>query len=96
MTLPRKPTTRRPKINGAPSVHFPSKLAVRLRPIADISEPLHYCPMEDCCCHSLADLAVVPMGGDGLDERVFATLEKICDHGGDLWWLYLSKCSACG
>lgn len=30
-----------------------------------------------------------------MDERVFATLERICDHGGDLWWLYLSKCSAC-
>jgi hypothetical protein len=36
------------------------------------------------------------MGGDGLDERVFATLERIRDHGGDLWWLYLSKCSDCG
>jgi hypothetical protein len=36
------------------------------------------------------------MGGDGLDERVFATLENTRDHGGELWWLYLSKCSACG
>jgi hypothetical protein len=36
------------------------------------------------------------MGGDGLDEQVFETLERIRDHGGDLWWLYLSKCSACG
>lgn len=36
------------------------------------------------------------MGGDGLDERVFATLEQTHDHGGDLWWLYLSKCSVCG
>jgi len=36
------------------------------------------------------------MGGDGLDERVLATLEKTREHGGDLWWLYLSKCSACG
>jgi hypothetical protein len=35
------------------------------------------------------------MGGDGLDERVFATLEMVRDHGGDRWWLYLSKCSAC-
>jgi hypothetical protein len=52
--------------------------------------------MEDCCCRSLADLSVVPMGGDGLDERVFATLERTRDHGGALWWLYLSKCSACG
>lgn len=49
----------------------------------------------DCCCHSLADLAVVPMGGDGTDERVFATLDKKREHGGDQWWLYLSNCSAC-
>ncbi|MGI8611042.1 MAG: hypothetical protein ACR2KH_02020 [Sphingomicrobium sp.] len=31
-----------------------------------------------------------------MDERVFATVERTRDHGGDLWWLYLSKCSACG
>jgi hypothetical protein len=49
-----------------------------------------------CRCASLADLAVVPMGGDGLDERIFATLENVRDHGGALWWLYLSKCGACG
>lgn len=49
-----------------------------------------------CYCADLADLAAVPMGGDGRDERVFATLENVCDHSGDLWWLYLSKCSACG
>lgn len=48
-----------------------------------------------CCCRSLPNLAVVPMGCDGLDERVFATLETVRDHG-DLWWLYLSKCRACG
>lgn len=49
-----------------------------------------------CCCASLQDLAVVPMGGEGMDERVFATLATVCEHGGDQWWLYLSKCSACG
>lgn len=49
-----------------------------------------------CCCADLPDLAAVPVGGDGRDEGVFATLENVCDHGGDLWWLYLSKCSACG
>jgi hypothetical protein len=50
-----------------------------------------------CLCASLPDLAVVHMGTeDGADERVFATLETVCDHGGDLWWLYLSRCSACG
>jgi hypothetical protein len=36
------------------------------------------------------------MGGDGLDERVFATVENIADQGGDAWWLYLSHCRACG
>lgn len=50
----------------------------------------------DCGCAALPDLAVVPMGGEGLDERVFAALEHIRDHGGDQWWLYLSKCKACG
>lgn len=36
------------------------------------------------------------MGGDGLDERVFATVATVRDHGGDAWWLHLSKCTACG
>lgn len=49
-----------------------------------------------CCCASLPDLAAVPMGGDGLDERVFATVENVVDHGGDAWWLHLSQCRACG
>jgi hypothetical protein len=53
-------------------------------------------PQMDCHCLSLRDLQGVPMGGEGLDERVFATVERIKDHGGDLWWLYLSKCKACG
>jgi hypothetical protein len=50
----------------------------------------------ECHCRALPDLAVVPMGGDGLDERVFATLDRTSEHGGALWWLYLSKCGACG
>ena len=50
----------------------------------------------DCECLLLPDLAVVPMGMDGLDERVFATVERLRDHGGDPWWLYLSRCTACG
>jgi hypothetical protein len=49
----------------------------------------------DCCCKSLSDLAVVPMGGDGLDERVFAPLDRIVAHGGDQWWLYVSGCQVC-
>jgi hypothetical protein len=36
------------------------------------------------------------MGGDGLDERVFATVNTIVDHGGDAWWLHLSQRCACG
>ena len=48
-----------------------------------------------CCCASLPDLAAVPMGGDGLDERVFATVENVADYGGDAWWLHLSQCRAC-
>jgi hypothetical protein len=36
------------------------------------------------------------MGGDGQDERVFATLDTALDHSADLWWLYLSECRACG
>lgn len=50
----------------------------------------------ECLCARLPDLAAVPMGGDGLDERVFETLDVVLKHGGDLWWLYLSKCQACG
>ncbi len=58
-----------------------------------MSEERHF--PEDCCCRSLDDLAIVPMGGDGLDERVFATLEEIKKRGGDQWWLYVSACRVC-
>ena len=53
-------------------------------------------PSLTCECVTLADLAVVRMGGDGLDERVFATLESVRRHGGAQWWLYLAGCTACG
>jgi hypothetical protein len=36
------------------------------------------------------------MGGDGLDKRVFTTVETVVNHGGHAWWLRLSQCSACG
>lgn len=49
-----------------------------------------------CECSALPDLAVVPMGGDDLDVRVFATLERVREHGGPQWWLYLSNCKSCG
>jgi hypothetical protein len=50
-----------------------------------------------CCCQELDDLAAVGMGDpDGLDERVFATLQRVRDHGGAEWWLYASTCRASG
>lgn len=50
-----------------------------------------------CCCSDLDDLAIVGMGDpNGLDDRVFSTLERVADHGGTHWWLYASTCSACG
>ena len=49
-----------------------------------------------CLCASLPALAVVPMGMDGLDERVFSTLDIVCRHGGDPWWLAAYRCTACG
>jgi len=52
-------------------------------------------PTKQCECMSVRDLGVVPMGGDGLDERTFATLERIKEYGGKLWWLYISKCNVC-
>lgn len=36
------------------------------------------------------------MGGEGLDERVFATVDNVLDHGGGAWWLHLAQCRACG
>ena len=51
---------------------------------------------ENCSCESLPDLAVVPMGGDGLHERVFASLDPVLEHGSDQWWLYVSVCTKCG
>ncbi len=49
-----------------------------------------------CECSSLPDLAGVPMGGDGLDERVFEMLEPIGRAGDDRWWLNAYRCGACG
>jgi hypothetical protein len=48
------------------------------------------------CCERFPDLAVVPMGGEGLDERTFASFEHICDHSAKLWWLSISRCTLCG
>lgn len=56
----------------------------------------HLAAHDKCECASIRDLDAIPMGGDGRDERVFATIENVRDHGGDLWWLHLAKCSECG
>ena len=48
-----------------------------------------------CCCAALADFAVIPMGGIGLDELVFASFNETAKHGGDQWWLYVSTCLVC-
>ena len=67
---------------------------IRICDVEGPSLPLNQLP---CACSELQDFAVVPMGGhDGLDARVFETLENLKDHGGREWWLYLSQCSACG
>lgn len=49
----------------------------------------------ECCCKALADNPVIPMGGIGLDELVFASFRQTVRHGGDQWWLYVSTCLAC-
>jgi hypothetical protein len=50
-----------------------------------------------CCCQELDEIAVVGMGDpEGLDERIFSTLDHLLDHGGLQWWLYASTCRACG
>lgn len=63
---------------------FRERLAARLRPALE------------CECVTLPDLAVVPMGFDDQDARVFATHQRVRDHGDALWWLHLSKCGSCG
>ena len=48
-----------------------------------------------CICNSLPDLAHVPMGGNGLDQKLLATLKEVKAYGTEKWWLYLGKCSSC-
>ena len=51
----------------------------------------------ECECATLGAFHVVGMGdSDGRDTRIFATLENVIDYGEDKWWLYVSRCSACG
>lgn len=50
-----------------------------------------------CCCAELADIAIIGMGdAEGMDERVFATLDLVRNYGDEKWWLYVSTCRACG
>lgn len=50
-----------------------------------------------CCCSDLDDFVVVGMGDpESLDERIFSTLDRIKEHGGEQWWLYAATCDACG
>jgi hypothetical protein len=52
---------------------------------------------KSCICSEVADLAIVAMGdAEGLDERIFATLDLIASFGKDKWWLYAYKCNQCG
>jgi hypothetical protein len=53
-------------------------------------------PKKPCYCSELEDLAVIGMGdSEGLDERVFATLDRIHDHDGEQCWLYVATCNVC-
>lgn len=49
-----------------------------------------------CQCLALPDMAAVPMGSDGYDERVFASIDQTCEYGSDRWWLDLRHCKSCG
>lgn len=52
---------------------------------------------KSCFCAELPNLAIIGMGdAEGLDDRVFATLDLEVDHSDEKWWLYASKCRACG
>lgn len=40
--------------------------------------------------------AIIDMGGDGDDQRFFASMKVIRNRGEPYWWLYLSQCQQCG
>lgn len=52
-------------------------------------------PELKCECLTLTDMAVVPMGCGGQDERVFATVRQISKYGSSKWWLDLEQCVVC-
>ncbi len=49
-----------------------------------------------CECHMLPNLAVVPMGMNGLDQRVFATVEEVVVAWPEQSWLSSARCRTCG
>lgn len=50
-----------------------------------------------CCCSELADIAIIGMGdAEGMDARIFETLDLVRNYGDEKWWLYASTCRACG
>ncbi|WP_420381998.1 hypothetical protein [Novosphingobium sp.] len=51
--------------------------------------------LSKCECLALRDLAVVPMGGDLYQEKVFNSLDNIFVYGKDKWWLYVVECRVC-
>jgi hypothetical protein len=53
-------------------------------------------PFKHCECASIRDISAIPMGGDFYFERVFQTLDRVVEYGSGKWWLYISKCTACG
>jgi hypothetical protein len=48
--------------------------------------------MAQCKCGTLGTFAVVDMGEH---DAVFATLDRVRDHGAPCWWLYACACRAC-
>ncbi|QPD00152.1 hypothetical protein [Qipengyuania soli] len=51
----------------------------------------------ECECSTLGVFHIVGMGdSEGRDKRIFASLENVINYGEDKWWLYVSRCSACG
>lgn len=53
-------------------------------------------PALTCECPTLKDEDVIPVGGtDGLDQRFFATVDKVRAPGKYVSWVWLGKCRAC-
>ena len=49
--------------------------------------------IQKCHCFELSDIAVIDMGEDS--EKVFKTLSKVREKGGDYWWLSVCRCFVC-